>query len=241
MSDLGTLAAAVATRLGIEDSERAAVVIRHEIGASIRANEHRNLFWNVKEATITPLVVGQYIYAQGATSSDLPQDWLAPVAHPDAAGNATAWIATTADPDDLFEFEFVSPGTYRKLRARWTDRDDRPRAWTMIDESLYLVPSADVTTYTITLNYIYRASQSFSYVITSGAWAGSNDSYTDDWFDTEKGFHFLVDDVCQRVRRGYQKDLQGAQGFAMGAGEQLLSMTARAEKNEAPGRIRWHW
>lgn len=240
-TDLGQLIAAVAARLGIEDSERAALVMRMCVRETIRANELRELWFNKKETTVTPLVVGQFIYPQGPSSADLPQDWLAPLAFPDERGDPTAWISTVADPDVLFPFTFLSPGEYRECRARTRDQKRRPEYWTMIDEALYLVPAPDVTTYIVTLNYIFDASENFDYTITDGAWAGSGDSYNDRWFDEDGGFHFLADDVAKRMRMTYLKDIQNAQGPASGAAEHLYKMTSRSAQNTVPDRIASRW
>ena len=121
------------------------------------------------------------------------------------------------------------------------DQKRRPEYWTMIDEALYLVPAPDVTTYIVTLNYIFDASENFDYTITDGAWAGSGDSYNDRWFDEGGGFHFLADDVAKRMRMTYLKDIQNAQGPASGAAEHLYKMTSRSAQNTVPDRIASRW
>lgn len=242
MSTLGTLCAAAAVELGIQDSERTGTMLRMACRQVIRANQHRELFWNVKQTTITPLVVGQYNYAQGATTSHLPQDWLAPVDYLSRSGEPTAWLTTTDDTDTIYDFVRVSPGEYRRMRAENAGQDSRPKFWTILDESLYIMPAADAVGYIIFLDYIYDASFSFSYGVDStGAWTGSNNSYTDDWFNEEKGFHFLLQEVCAEMRATYMKDLQNAAGPAQAAAKQLLSLTSQADKNLSNRRMTWNW
>jgi len=242
MSDLGTLCAAAAVELGVVDTERTSTMLRMACRTVIRANQHRDLFWNVKQTTVTPLVVGQYAYAQGATSSDLPQDWIAPVDYLSRSGDPTAWLTTTDDVDTIYEFLRVSPGEYRRRRAENAGNDRRPEAWAMLDEGVAIVPAADVTTYILYFDYIYDASYNFSYgVSAAGAWTGSDDDYTDDWFNEEKGYHFLLQEVCAEMRSTYMKDLQNAQGHAQSAAKQLLSLTAQSERNLSNRRLTWNW
>ena len=98
-----------------------------------------------------------------------------------------------------------------------------------------------MTTYKVFGRYIYNTDENFTFGITNGVWSGSNDSYTSDWFDVEKGYTFLLKQVVARMRQTYMKDLQNAAGPQIAAAETLAALENREARNAARGRIRGWW